>query len=164
MRAGFSPSKSEPPFHRCRINVLRSEAAQNCALVTGVLWDTTNAGNQVLRHQLLTRRIPGYRNHRNAVQHSNPEFVLLTIELNQRLKLLDGEVSDRDEIDLAAFNLGDADRVASDEATTGDTISNGQPSPAQGAIRQNKRANLRFMIAPAPVSVKPLWTDYPIET
>src|ERR1022692_2138114 len=84
---------------------------QNCALVTGVLGDTTsNAGHQVLRHQLLTRRISGYRIHRNAVQHSNPEFVLLTIELNQRLKLLGGEVSDRDEVDLAAFNLGSKGR------------------------------------------------------
>src|ERR1022692_2138115 len=26
MRVGFSPSKSELPIHRCRINVLRSEA------------------------------------------------------------------------------------------------------------------------------------------
>src|ERR1700730_6658982 len=111
MRVGFSPSKSELPIHRCRINVLRSEADQNCARVTGVLRGTTsNAGNQVLRHQLLTRRIPGYRIHRNAVQHSNPEFVLLTIEPNQRLELLGGEVSDPDEIDLAAFNLGSKGR------------------------------------------------------
>jgi hypothetical protein len=44
----------------------------------------------------------------------------LTIELNQRLKLLGGEVSDRDEVDLAILGVRDADMVAGDEAMTGD--------------------------------------------
>lgn len=97
----------------------------------------SQAGCEVLRHQLMAGCISGCRVHRDAVQDRDFEVVLFPVVLHQGLKLLVGEVADRNEVDLAALDFRWERRVGAGGFWRYSRIDH--PSRDQGNQAQQKR-------------------------